>query len=139
MTPLYHIMHHWMTTPFVWGESDCCLGLADWYHHLYGIDPAKQLRGQYHDAQSCQRLCKWFTDPVSVISNCLDTVGGRPFVDAPERGDVGVITVASEGRTMPAGAVWLGDCWGCKGPHGATTISGQSANHLAIWGIGYAG
>ncbi|EBA06009.1 DUF6950 family protein [Sagittula stellata] len=141
MKPLYVMMHRWAATPFVWGESDCCLCLADWYNHVHGKDPAAHLRGQYCDALSCQRLCGWFSDPVTVIENCLETVGGRPLIDAPALGDVGVILIRSkdDDRPLPAGAIWLGDCWGCKGPTGATTINAQATRSLAVWGIGYEG
>lgn len=133
----YALMHQWAATPFVWGVSDCCLGLADWYNYLNGKDPAAHLRGQYFDPQSCQRLCGWFTRPVDVISDCLDTVGGLPLTDIPKVGDVGIITITNEGREIPAGAIWLGDCWGCKGPNGVTTINEKATQRVASWEMDY--
>jgi hypothetical protein len=139
MTPVYAQMHQWAAIPFVWGDSDCALSLADWYQRLRGVDPAARMRGQYFDAQSCQRFCGWFTRPVDVIEGCLATVDPLPRVDAPQIGDVAVIQIPGDGRMIPAGALWLGDCWGCKGPQGATTLAALAAQPLAIWGMGYAG
>ncbi|WP_300535153.1 hypothetical protein [uncultured Mameliella sp.] len=138
MTPLYAMMHLWASRPFVWGEHDCALGLADWLQHLRGVDTAAHLRGQYFDALSCQRFCGWFTDPVRVIEECLATVGGLPRVEAPQPGDVAVLILPQPDRDMPVGAIWLGDCWGCKGPDGVTTLAGGAVNAWAIWGVGYA-
>ncbi|WHZ33404.1 hypothetical protein [Sagittula sp. MA-2] len=139
MRLVYQIMNRWMGTPFVWGESDCCLGLADWHRLVKGgDDPAAALRGAYFDAVSCQQLCGWFTRPVEVIEDCLARVGGLPRVEALAVGDVAVIVIPRKDRPLPAGAIWLGDCWGCKGPEGATTLSPNLVRPLACWGMGYA-
>jgi hypothetical protein len=139
MTDLYVMLHAWAAKPFVWGEHDCALCLADWFEALHGRDPAAHLRGRYFDAQTCQRLCQWFTDPVAVIEGCLDTVrdhGGQfPQTDAPTRGDVAVVRVQAEGRVIPASAIWLGSAWGCKAPEGVTTLRASSVRPVAVWSI----
>lgn len=143
MSPLYAQMHRWAATPFAWGQSDCALSLADWYHATHGVDPAAHLRGAYFDLQTCQRACGWFSDPVAVIEGCLDTVRKAATdyprgVNAPQPGDVAVIQLHSAERVIPAGALWLGSVWGCKGPAGVTTVAPRMAQPLAIWGMGYA-
>ena len=144
MSPLYGLMHRWAATPFVWGQLDCALALADWHKVVHGADPAAHLRGTYFDAMSCQRTCGWFSRPVDVIENCLATVGGLPRVTTPSRGDVAVIQWPVQGRLAPVGAIWMGSAWGLKGceedcgGRGATTISPRATEALAIWGMGYA-
>jgi hypothetical protein len=146
MTPLNALLHRWAAAPFVWGQLDCALGIADWYLYLHDLDPAAHLRGQYHDARSCQRLCGWFSDPVAVIEGCLATVGGLPRVEdgaTLRPGDVAVIDAPVEGRRSPVGAIWLGEAWGIKGQRedcggrGATTLHPHVAPVLAAWGMGY--
>lgn len=137
MTPLFAMMHLWAGRPFVWGEHDCALGLADWLMHLRGTDPAAHLRGTYFDAKSCQRACGWFTAPERVIEDCAARIGGLPRVTQPATGDIAVLTLPGEDREMPVGAIWLGDCWGAKGPQGVTTLGGLQRVR-AVWGVGYA-
>lgn len=141
MSPLYVALHHWAAVPFAWGETDCMLVLADWIMKVKACpDPAADVRYTYHDAMTCQRAVRWFTEPVAAVDRCLATIGGLPRVDAPEPGDMAVLGLRdANGRHMPCGALWLGTAWGCKGPDGATTIGPRVAGEpMAIWGVGYA-
>lgn len=140
MSPLYATLHRWAATPFVWGETDCMLVLADWIETVHGTDPAAGLRYTYHDALTCQRAVRWFTDPVGAVERCLETIGGLPRTEAPEPGDMAVLALRGEdGRRMPTGALWLGRAWAIKGPEGTTTLAPRVAGApLAIWSVGYA-
>ncbi|WIY23357.1 DUF6950 family protein [Parasedimentitalea psychrophila] len=139
MTPLYQELHRWAAKPFIWGETDCMLCLADWVLRVTGRDPAAAVRGVYDSRGSCQRETGFLRDPVMAVEACLATIGGLPRVDTPQPGDMAVLMVRDpDGRCSPCGALWLGSAWGCKGPQGATTLSPQAVcDVLAIWGVGY--
>jgi hypothetical protein len=139
MTPIYQELHTWRSKPFIWGETDCMLCLADWVQRVTGKDPAAHIRGTYDSRGSCQRETGFLRDPVGAVEACLATIGGLPRVDAPRPGDGAVIMVQEpDGRVSPCGALWLGSCWGCKGPQGATTLCPRAViDVLAIWGLGY--
>jgi len=139
MTPLYHELHRWAATPFVWGETDCMLCLADWVLRVKGLDPAAHIRGTYDSRGSCQRETGFLRDPVGAVEKCLATIGGLPRASKPQKGDVAIIVVReADGRMSPCGAVWLGSAWGCKGPAGTTTIKQRAVIEvLEIWSVKY--
>lgn len=140
MTPLFQELHRWMSLPFIWGETDCMLVLADWIAKVHGVDPAAHIRGTYDSPGSCQRETGFLRAPVEAVERCLATIGGLPRVDTALPGDIAVIVLPNgRGGTMAVGAIWTGTTWGCKGPEGTTTISPRLvADVLAIWGVGYA-
>ena len=139
MTPLYQELHRWAAKPFIWGETDCMLCLAEWVLRVTGRDPAAAVRGVYDSRGSCQRETGFLRNPIMAVEACLDTIGGLPRVDTPQPGDMAVLMLLdSEGRISPCGALWLGSAWGCKGPDGVTTLSPHAVSKvLAIWGVGY--
>lgn len=139
MTPLYQELHRWRSLPFIWGETDCMLVLADWIGRVRGADPAAHIRGTYDSRGSCQRETGFLRDPVGAVDRCLDTIGGLARVKEPQCGDIAVIVIRdADGRVSPCGAVWLGTSWGCKAPTGATTLKPIAVLQvLAIWSVGY--
>lgn len=139
MTPLYQELHRWAGLPFIWGEVDCMLVLADWIARVRGQDPAAHLRGMYDSRASCQRETGFLRDPVAAVDACLATIGGLPRAEQPAPGDIAVLKLRdADGRLTPCGGLWLGAAWGCKGPHGATTINPRAVlDVLAIWSVGY--
>lgn len=136
MTPLYRMMHEWARTPFVWGQSDCCLVVADWYQALWGVDPAAHLRGTYHDALTCRKT-GWFANPVKVVDDVLAPCERGVEIDTPTPGSVAVIQVARAGGNYCVGAIWLGTVWGVKGPDGVTTLHPRQTFMRKAWDIGY--
>lgn len=132
-------LHRWMALPFIWGQTDCMIVLADWIERVKGLDAAAHIRGMYDGPGSCQRETGFLRTPVEAVDKCLDTIGGLPRVEAPHVGDIAVILTRDPGGgTTPKGALWLGSAWGCKGPNGATTYSPRAVLQvLAIWGVGY--
>ncbi|APE43419.1 hypothetical protein BOO69_08310 [Sulfitobacter alexandrii] len=140
MTPLFQELHRWMSLPFIWGETDCMLVLADWIRTVRGADPADHIRGTYDSPGSCQRETGFLRTPVEAVEKCLSTIGGLPRVDEPAPGDIALIRIADgRGGLMTAGAIWTGTAWGCKGPEGTTTISPRAVVEVtAIWAVGYA-
>lgn len=45
-------------SPFVYGELDCALAVAEWIRDLTGRDPAADLRGAYDDEAGWRRLAR---------------------------------------------------------------------------------
>ncbi len=85
MTPLYQELHRWAAMPFIWGETDCMLCLADWVLHVKGHDPAADIRGTYDCRGSCQRETGFLRDPVGAVEKCLATIGDLPRVEERRR------------------------------------------------------
>lgn len=145
MSPLYQELHRWQVTPFVWGEMDCVLSIADWVEKVTGKDPAEALRGVYDSRGSCQRETGFLRNPIDTVERCLATIGGLPRVEKPAPGDIGIIMAHdAKGRLSPCGGLWLGEAWGFKtrnedhGGKGAITIKPiLIPKVLAIWGVGY--
>lgn len=134
MTPLYAELNRWMGTPFIWGETDCIMVLCDWIKTVRGVDPASGDRFTYDDAGSCQRATRYFSQPVETLDSRFAPAGIRRGNEL-RAGDVGLIKLPDERH--PVGGIWTGDCWGCKGPNGTTTVAPAVAEVLAFWSVGY--
>tara|TARA_Y100000815_G_scaffold275298_1_gene312744 strand:+ start:2986 stop:3408 length:423 start_codon:yes stop_codon:yes gene_type:complete len=136
MSEHYRELHRWMSLPHIWGESDCIIVLADWVLRVRGVDPAEAVRGTYCDPVSCQQVTGFLRAPVETAGRYLEAVG-LTRGNALQIGDVAVIRRRDDPR-WPCGAMWLGDCWGCKGPQGTTTLQPALVEVEAFWGVGYA-
>lgn len=124
---------------FEWGRCDCMSVLADWIAHVRGVDPVEHIRGQYHDALSCERLTGFVSDPVAAVQACLDTIGGLERVRAPQTGDIAVLLVATGKDERHACGLWMGAGWAVKGEQGATYLRPADViGELAVWRVGYA-
>lgn len=98
-------------TPFVDGQADCALTVADWVMVAKGCpDPAPDLRGQYSTALGRERLLKRRGGLKAVMQACADRAGLEP-TRKPQRGDVGL--VAMSGQRLAA--ICLGKQWAAKG------------------------
>ena len=137
MSPLYRFLNGYLARPFVLGECDCMLFLADWYRAVHGADPAAAIRGAYSTPGECERETGWMSDPVAAVERCLATVGGLKRVQRPAPGDVAVIE--GGGPIGPFGALWLGREWGAKARSGAVTLRPAHVRPLAIWSVGWRG
>lgn len=135
MQPLFQELHRWACMPFVWGETDCCLVLADWIARVKGADPAAHLRGMYSTPGECERETRFLSDPVGCMARCADSIGGLPMVAVPARGDVGVYR--RHGERWPYGGIWTGSLWASKGKDGVTFLKPAQVSPLACWGLGY--
>ncbi|QPM89388.1 DUF6950 family protein [Pseudooceanicola algae] len=135
---LYGEINRWLPMPFHYGESDCCMVLADWVRRVTGIDVAAEYRLTYTDLGSCQRATGFRADPLRVTTHCMEAVGGFPRTDAPAPGDVAVVRALIDGRVVPFGALRLRDGWASKAEHGACIWRrGDLIEVLRAWSIGY--
>jgi hypothetical protein len=98
--------------PFVWGQFDCGLWLADWVRLSRGLsfDPAEHFRGRYSDGRSALRALghSGLGSTVADIAArcCLETTSD------PMRGDIGLVRLVGEratGAIAGAGGWWLFD------------------------------
>lgn len=98
-------------TPFVDGESDCALTVADWVMAAKGCsDPAAHLRGRYASASGRERLLRGMGGLKQVMATCAERAGLEP-TRKPQRGDVGLVIMGKR----PVAAICLGERWAAKG------------------------
>ena len=98
-------------TPFVDGQTDCALTIADWVMAATGCpDPADHLRGRYASALQRERLLRRLGGLEVVVSYCARRALLTETLE-PLRGDIGVVRV---GRQVLS-AICLGDRWAIKG------------------------
>lgn len=135
MDDLYRELHRWKALPFVWGQSDCVLVLADYLVRLGHPDTAAHLRGMYDSAASCHRLTGWLRDPVNVAESCTSRI---PLVRTtnPVKGDIGIVRVRLGRDQKIVGAVFLGKNWAIHGEDGL--IIGAINEVLAAWRVTHA-
>lgn len=91
--------------PFVWGELDCCLFVADCCVATCGVDPAAVYRGRYTTAIGSQRV---LTKEHGSIAAVLDVHFQRIDPALAQRGDP-VVFDGPLGQT--AGLMWAGQVW----------------------------
>lgn len=58
--------------PWVWGGSDCMMWTAGLVRALTGIDPARDLRGAYHDAAGAARAIRREGGALRLMERRLD-------------------------------------------------------------------
>lgn len=95
--------------PFVWGQDDCSLFLADWWMEVHGVDPAASLRGSYDSQETCHKVLFWRGGLVCVVSGLAKTVGAVRTRN-PQDGDFAVIRV----RNKVVGAIRVGEFWAVR-------------------------
>lgn len=92
--------------PFVWGEHDCGLFVADACVALTGHDPVADLRGRYRSAAGAARLLK----PLGGVPGLArQRFGAEILPSLAQPGDVGLM-LAEERPTLMLclGAQWAG-------------------------------
>ncbi len=77
-----------LSTPLVWGKSDCILTAADAVEAVLGDDPAKDIRGNYKSKTGAYRLIRQrgFKSVSDVLASQFEEVP----VALAQRGDLGV-------------------------------------------------
>jgi len=136
MTPLYAELNRWRALPYAWGEADCLTLPADWVQRIRGVDPAEDLRLTYASLSECQRVTRFFTNPMGVVAPRMARAGLLLTTQAVA-GDVGLVLIQDDGPPRPHGALCLGRSWAVKLQTGAVAAFTPS-KVLAAWGVGYA-
>ena len=85
-------LNRWKAEPFVWGQTDCMMVLADWLVLIGHDDPASGLRGTYDDRLTCERLTRFISDPLRLASECFEGVGLEK-TETKSAGDVAVVLI----------------------------------------------
>lgn len=136
MNLLLATVNRLQAAPFVWGERDCILTVADWVHLVRGVDPAADLRLTYATAGECQRVTGFFTDPVGVVAPRMSKAG-LAVTAMPVRGDVGLLMqVTGPTQARPHGAICLGQgFWAVKSEAGVTAYRPDKI--IMAWSVGY--
>lgn len=109
------ILSRYRSEPFEWGVLDCMIGPADFVWKRTGIDGAAHLRGQYHDAKSCNRLTGYLKNPLGVFDDCVQRVGLEP-TRQPLKTSIGLIDTSLHER--PLGGICIGQHWALMGEIG---------------------
>jgi hypothetical protein len=136
MTPLIAEVNRWLTVQYAWGWNDCVTLCADWVCKIRGFDPAENFRGTYQTAGECQRVHRFFTDPVGAIAPHLSSVGIER-TDNPKPGDVGIVlTPPDGGAARPHMALFVGSFWALKAQTGEV-ITFKPFKIIATWSVGY--
>lgn len=114
MDPLYAELHRWMASPFVWGEDDCMLSVANYLVRIGYPDGGKRYRGTYDSALTCHRVTGYLTDPVKPMAECVAELG-LVETKEPKRGDVGVVRFRdADTKVRTTGAIFLGRNWAIR-------------------------
>lgn len=114
--------------PFVFGEWDCAMTVANWVRERTGEDPATELRGTYSSDAEWQAIVAREAG-LSELVDALAFGAGMSRTAAPGIGDIGVVHVPT-----------LGDVVAIKGPRGwvmklNTGLTSGPARVLAAWGF----
>lgn len=115
-------------TPFVDGQSDCVLTVADWIVLNGHPDPAAPYRGRYRTALGRERLLKRSSGLHALMAAGAVRSGLLP-AKAPVRGDVGTLRY---GGQVLAG-ICLGSRWAVKSSRGLDAL--QPDEILFAWSV----
>ena len=117
--------------PFVWGENDCALTIANWWRECHGEDPAAHLRGTYSTQEECHRVLRREGGLLRIVSRIAVSVGA-PRTIAPQPGDVAVIRHGAIhfGVILSPSRRWVG-----KDVHGVAAIAADQIAPVAMWSV----
>lgn len=82
-----------LNRPFIWGESDCALFVADWVALETGRDGAAELRGRYESEPDAARLMP--RGLLDVVDQCARSIG-LDRTSEPSAGDIAIIRAGDE-------------------------------------------
>ncbi len=101
---LMHVLLSYGTKKFVWGESDCCLFVADCVNAQVDIDPAEVYRGKYSTEIGAKKALVKYGE----LAPLFDTQFKRIEISEAKRGDI-VMFQSELGTTM--GVMWAGSIY----------------------------
>jgi hypothetical protein len=110
--------------PFIWGERDCTLWVADWCVRHFGFDPAHFYRGTYDNEAQANALTGGDLAAFVAPELAKHLVRKEP----PSDGDIAII--AAYGREIAA--IRQGRFWAIKTENGLAHLRARA---IAIWGV----
>lgn len=116
--------------PFVWGEADCALFVADWVRLCTGSDPAANLRGRY----ACKRTAAalWQGGLADVVQKCALAAG---LAETSNHTSVGSIAVLrGPGGDVCAIRTALG--WVMRDRRSLHCLAAADATVISCWQFG---
>jgi len=116
--------------PWVWGEVDCCLALADWLVAQGRADSAASLRGTYHSEDALRAILQAAGGVLPLVRQCADRAG-LAETDRPAEGCVAVIGSRENGLRQ-WGAIFDGARWQVRLLNGFVAVT---ARPIQMWGV----
>lgn len=114
--------------PFVFGQWDCAMTLANWVREQSGADPAATLRGTYSSEAGWQEIVAGEGSLLALVERLA--LGARMHeVNEPQAGDIGVILAPIGGE---AGGIFGGSRWVLKSARGLVAARRTA---IAAWGL----
>lgn len=113
--------------PFVYGERDCAIWVADWVNSQNGRDPALRLRGTFDSAFGSLRLVHRAGGLPALVTGLMDRLRLSETAQ-PQLGDVGVIST----RKGDLAAICTGDRWAVKTKDGIAIVK---ASPVKAWAV----
>jgi Domain of unknown function (DUF6950) len=112
--------------PWVWGECDCTMAIAEWIKRIIGTDPLAQYRGRYHSASDAKRIARRAGGFLPALGALFEAVGLERTQDY-ETGDVAAFHAGSHVVPVVGSvlAIRFGLLWVCKAPRGV--VGGEYA------------
>jgi hypothetical protein len=114
--------------PFRWGRADCVLLAADAVLVMTGWDPARDVRGRWHDARSAAALLR----SGGGLEGWCTTVLGPP--GSPTEAQRGDVVLVPDGRRALALGVVAGVHIAVQGESGIVWYLADAV--LAAWPVG---
>lgn len=108
--------------PWIDGQTDCTMWVADWCVLHFGFDPAANFRGTYHDSAGAARLTA-----SGLAATIAPHMAPLRATDAPLRGDVGIIDI----RGQQVAAIWTGTRWAFRTVRGLGEVPARA---IISWG-----
>jgi len=105
------------STPWIWGDNDCCSLAADWCVARGYDDPMERWRGKY----DCEVGARGFINEYGGLPS-LWLIGmadaGIEETSNPEIGDIGIAEVNGDHGPELVGAIYAGRRWHMRSPLG---------------------
>lgn len=118
----------YVDAPFVWGQSDCALFLADWWQENHGSDPASHLRGTYSTEAGKSDIVSARGSLALLVDDICRSISAREISIHAELkpGDFGIIAPG-------VGAIFTGEYWAARSEMGLVLT--QRARIWRVWSI----
>ncbi|WP_289296251.1 hypothetical protein [uncultured Reyranella sp.] len=117
-------------SPWVWGESDCCMTPASWAAANGHGDLMAVHRGEYDDEAGALAIVVRRGGVLPMISDGCARIG-LLRTDLRVRGVIGVIGSLNT-PTRQWGAIWDGERWQVRDPAGFVALTAPA---LGMWSV----